>query len=231
MKRWFLVLCFLFFSSLVRAQPTDNLFALDNIMNASVEVTGTEYRHACINTDPIKECSGSGVVIKYNKATNKTYILTNYHVLERTLISKCKVYIVFRNYFAGSQTGIWIVEAKIIKYSPRLDLGILEVNQYIAEPVKISKKSPSLNELIYNFSNSDCIPNYLSTGNVINLNDSAIGIKSYGLNFKILGGASGSGVFNFDNELIGLIYAKNNVLKMSYMLKLHNIKVFLKDFI
>lgn len=137
---------------------------------------------------------GSGVLTKDN------YIITNYHVIDEIKFS------------ITVKHGNKEYKAKIIKESPEEDLALLKI---------ISEDKPIVNDLVINYNQVKVGTYIFNIGTPLGFRDTfGIGVISninvtnsitetnvYTISSGVMPGSSGSGVFNINNELVGIVFA------------------------
>jgi len=166
--------------------------------------------------------SGSGFII-----SQKGYIVTNYHVIEK--IEKCYVELKINN---EAKT----YEAEVVQKDPKSDLAILKIKGATLDPIQF--KIP----YIYNTVTSDVgtqvftlgFPMALtSMGKEVKFTDGKISAKtgyqgdigSYQTSVPVQPGNSGGPLFDSEGKLIGVINAKiMEADNVSYAVKSSNLK-------
>lgn len=193
------------------------------LINASVMISGTDNPLACDNPNPAVLCNGSGVIVKYDKTSNKTYILTNKHVIAQEMFLGCGVTV-----FLHDKSKSW--SGKIFEVSNDTDLAIIEVEDFISEPVKVSKNVPELFDPLVNFSSSTCHSDVVALGYLVPPSyDTVLDTRAQTIHLSVDGGSSGSAVYNEDGELVGLVFAMYNIrIPIGYMIPIDDVKTFLK---
>lgn len=134
---------------------------------------------------------GTGVVVKITD--KETYVLTNNHVAGK-----------------GTEEPILFVKneeqkihATIVKYHRYVDMAIIKIPKKIKDKVAINKISiPEIQEAVYIVGNP-LGNNYVYTEGIM---AGYVGI-SYLFQAPCIYGNSGSGIFNANGDLVGLVYA------------------------
>ena len=142
---------------------------------------------------------GSGFYIKPN------YIVTNYHVVEGF---KGKVYMKPTIYEISTEKSY---EGLVIHADPLTDTAVIYTPKNIGVPIKgVSMALPEIGTTIFYWGNPSEYTGSFARGYVVNnsrIIDILPGSRSYQVNLPILGGSSGSPVFNKQGLLIGVVYA------------------------
>lgn len=182
--------------------------------------------------------AGSGTVIK---ATEKAmYILTCYHVVDDIIMLNEKGFDFgatvgyTRNDNLDSITGMTAYGAEVIKYDKENDLALLRID-YVdenLEVISIAEKEPEKGDTVYTVGNPLGLYRTISKGIIANK------VEGYYIfDGTITFGNSGGGLYNTNNELIGI---PNHVLGykvgedyvpesgLGYTINLRRIKNFLE---
>lgn len=134
---------------------------------------------------------GTGVVVKITDKV--TYILTNNHVAGKGTIDP----ILF------VKNGEQKVRAKVLKYHSYVDMAAIQIPGKLKDKVAINKIAiPSIQDPVYIVGNP-LGNNYVYTEGVM---AGYLGISSL-FQAPCIYGNSGSGVFNINGDLVGLVYA------------------------
>lgn len=202
------------------AKPKDLKTAVNDIRNSTVSINISYASPECYKNDhAFDACGATGVVVAYKEGV--TYILTNKHVAEAT------------DYAADTPCPVWVFPKRakqgfpgfVIAVSPKTDLALIAVQDYIGEPIKIAKHKPEFLENIFSVGNPGCIKDVIGLGfmgmvgvpvfnhgaGVYRETDTMIEPKALFLADEMLlgstGGSSGSGIYNMQGELIAVLFA------------------------
>ena len=158
--------------------------------------------------------NGMGFVYKIDE--EYTYIVTNYHVINEAT----KIFV--------SDLKNNKQQASLINFDAYTDIAILEINDSLNfKEVKFSSNDIKLNDEVYYcdiYGNIDT-GKILSTNNEINIS------TDYGISFynagmiqgNIYNGNSGGGLFNLQNEIIGMISLKEENTDNAYYIPIKDV--------
>lgn len=166
--------------------------------------------------------SGTGIFVKSNKSG--TFILTNKHVCDAGKITKTKEFSTVNVHFDNTRyIGFVMNQAKYadlcLIHSPSL------VNQKV---VKLSPKTPKHNEDIYTLGNPGSRENIFKEGKIKNRFEHYQNSFYQEVELNVEPGQSGSGVFNNNEELVGLIKA-GNAINLGYVVPIEEITYYLRN--
>lgn len=222
------IMCLIFVSPLVNAKSyysTSSYYKKLNyktLLESSVMISGTMTDNSCQNPNPMKYCSGSGVIISYNSKTNKSIVLTNKHVAKRDYKNGCYPLII--------TNSNEVHQGKVLKVSDTTDLAAIEVEGFINKPVDVSKKETKLFDQVVNFSSSQCIQNVISLGQIVSKDGNILGTPADTAYLGVDFGSSGSPVYNISGKLVGLIFSMTNIkIPIAHLVTLKDINAFLKE--
>ena len=150
--------------------------------------------------------AGSGVAVSQNKFG--TYVVTAGHICEdmplpKDMTSTSKFEILS---MTGEKSSAEVVSSAV-KDKKGLDICLLFAKDTYIEPVKISSVAPKAGDKIYNLASPRLIGR---PGAVPILEGRYIGEvakNSFAYSIPAAPGSSGSGVFNVEGELVGVLYA------------------------
>lgn len=183
---------------------------------------------------------GSGVIIKSND--EGSIILTNKHVCDINKVpSMIKLlaeeigdsilidYTPFKIIHSHSKK---VGQGQVLRVAQNTDLCLIFVDIPNLNSVEIANKVPKNGERLFNISNPLGYTNYITegfAGDFLYI----MGIRVRQVSIPVSYGSSGSGVFNNDGELVGLVSmidpsAAASHLTLSFMIPLTSIKMFLK---
>ena len=169
------------------------------------------------------EGSGSGVIIQSSK--NKTIILTNKHVCMVAQNSRFRVKAV-KDY---NKNSLKYYPAKIDFMSINKDLCILKSKKQLKHAAKIAEKDVNLGDTLLTYVNYGRILGVFSqgiAGHIVLFPEN----KEYMMsNLYGFSGSSGSGVFNKNGELVGIVTVK--IGRDMGHIRLEHIKNFLDNYI
>lgn len=135
--------------------------------------------------------SGTGVVIKITDT--ETYLLTNNHVSGKGE----------KNVTLYIENGESKVKAEIIKQHPYVDIAVLKVNTKLIDKTEIPGiASTNIQDAVYVVGNPLGIKNVYSEGVVAGYEDTSLLVQ-----IPCIYGNSGSGVYDRNGNLVGLVYA------------------------
>jgi S1-C subfamily serine protease len=138
--------------------------------------------------------AGTGTVVKITD--NETYILTNNHVAGANQ-DNVTLYV---------ENGNKRIEAEVIQYHSYVDLSVIKVNVKLKDKTPITKISlGKVTEPVYIVGHPLGNKYIYTEGLVAGFVDISLFIQA-----PCIFGNSGSGVFNSNGELIGLVYALQN---------------------
>lgn len=134
-----------------------------------------------------KVSTGTGFFI------DSTYIVTNYHIVDTAN------HIRIKTYFHGN---FFPLTATLVSYSEEFDIAILKTNMYYPHFTTLKKVEVMVGEDIFVIGNLYGLEFSVTKGNVVNKteNNSIIFVDAV-----IHHGNSGSPVFNYSGEVIGMI--------------------------
>lgn len=215
------VLCIAAFSLFLPKKGNFKLAVLHNrAATVSVHI-GTSSPECYSNDEMFDKCGATGVIVAYKNG--KSYILTNRHVAEAA------------GWGDGTPCPIWVFPERskkglpgiFISVSPYTDLALIEVSEFIAEPVKIAKEdTTNFLDKVFSVGNPGCVKDVVGFGHIgtkdipvyehgdgIFLISDVLSIPSnvgvfmaHEMFLPSTGGSSGSGIYNEDGELIAVLF-------------------------
>jgi len=205
----------------------NDLLARQNIKNSSVLVI----------VDQITGRGGSGVIVKSNK--NGTWVLTNKHVCTankfENLFIKPRLGITEYSGFGikrlndADKTKPLIFPGQVMKVATNYDLCLIYTDVVSLPHVPIANDMPNPKTKLYAYSAPNGALGVFSEGEAGHSEYIDFMLEQY---TTVLGspGSSGSGVFNTDGELVGLVNLING-RGLTLMVPLPHVKHFLGDLI
>ncbi len=198
----------------------------DNIVDATVMISIGAQENHCPYVNPLEDCVGTGVIVKYDKKFDVTYILTNRHVANADIFSECKAVVVKVN-------SDKVYNAEIVSASSWTDLALVKVKGFVAKPVELADNRARLLDEVIAFGCPTCYRYAVTVGYMVKHKyDYILDTQAIELHLGVDGGSSGSGVYNSKGKLVGLIFAKvvsMTDVPISFMVPLDHIKQFLKE--
>lgn len=176
---------------------------------------------------------GSGVIIQSDDAGS--YIITNKHVCRINKLDK-KTQKKNLNLSTYGKFQVKKIEhndedevtmtGQVLKVSENSDLCLIHVDRPNMPTADIAAETPLWGDIVHGYSNPQHIEGVPSTGRVL---DEEYIFDLWYTRSSVLAqpGSSGSGVFNEDGELVGLISLQD--MWYSYMVPLSHIRTFVKD--
>lgn len=192
----------------------------DNLYNSNGEV----------NTDAQGK-SGAGVIYKLNKESGDAYIITNYHVVYDSDLTKTTLNHIYVNllgnqyldgaikatYIGGSATYdiavLQIRDSEILRNSDAKAVEVFNSNEIAVGTTAIAIGNPqgegiSATEGIVSVDSEEIYMEPISTENVTLNEDDEVEMRVIRIDTAINPGNSGGGLFNENGELIGIVNAK-----------------------
>lgn len=175
---------------------------------------------------------GSGVVVQSD--STGSLVLTNKHVCkiaDRTVVAVLLGMISEYGLLESKQINTQIkAKAQVVYVAQAMDLCLLKTDLKNLPAVKVAKNGISQGDLLFNVSNPVWTEGYVAEGRA--------GLTAYVRDMKYLQtsvptypGSSGSGVFNADGELVGLISLGRTGTVINYIVPTDHIKLFLKPYL
>lgn len=191
------------YDTVEKMQTSLNHFKDDPSSNVLVytELTNDKY---IFFEDNVSTMQGSGVIFK--KDDKDYYVLTNYHVTNKSTECDNVKYYIYDTYLRKYEAELIVEDINydlaVLKFKSRLDytIPVLDYENIMADEVVVSLGNPSgkQNTLSYGFSYK------YSTGTFDWCN---VTFPCLYHTAKTEGGSSGCGIYDLDNELIGIHFA------------------------
>jgi len=170
---------------------------------------------------------GSGVVIKSNEFGS--LILTAKHVCDGALrlipdtseFRYIHFHLVRNNSFVSRK-----YYGQIVKYAINTDLCLIHTISMSLSTARISKKPIYVGNVLYNYGNPLPIYGLLTKGKFLQ-HDWSDQMMQYLISNKVAPGSSGSGIFNTDGELVGIVVMVENDTEYGLAVPLAQIRLFL----
>ena len=157
------------------------------------KINDSLYKIDCYTENEIK--SGYGLLYKI---TDKGYIITNYHII------KDGNKIILEN-------SLKKIEAKVVNYDEYSDIAVLSIDKnYASKVIKISDEYKRLYTIDHYDNKEVKSLEYLeNTRVIIDLNKDKFIVDAMKLKGDITYGNSGGPVFNEDDEILGIVFTKD----------------------
>jgi S1-C subfamily serine protease len=208
--------------------PSYKTLADSNMLHSSVKITNLE-----------ETSGGSGVIVR--TSATESQILTNAHV--------CRL---FKNNGGLVHSLVGVAKVKEYKMDKNHDICLILVDQNFGSSAKLASKPPSFGDKVSVVGHPRLMPTirtdgFLSERTIISVvvdvrrctdNDDPLLCLLLGgipmieiydtivISALIQPGSSGSGVYNDDGEVIGLVFAGNGELSFGNIVPLENVKNF-----